>query len=115
MKNIILIFSFILIGFSVQAQEVKKKKNAKIEFHVDGNCEMCKKRIEKAALSVSGVKSADWHLDCGTLYLLINEEKATVVTIQKAIASAGHDNDGVKTTDEIYNKLHSCCAYERKK
>lgn len=115
MKKIILILIIAFTNISIQAQEVKKNKNAKIEFHVNGNCEMCKKRIEKAAISVSGVKSADWHMDCGTLYLIINEEKTNVLTIQKAIANVGHDNDGVATTEELYQKLHACCSYERKK
>ncbi len=122
MKKLILII-VILAGFSLQAQtsntanqevEVKKSKNKKVEFHVDGNCEMCKKRIEKAAISVAGVKSADWHMDCGTLYLMINEEKTNLPAIQKAIAAAGHDNDGIKASQEEYDKLHGCCLYERK-
>ncbi len=113
MKNIIMILLLTFAGFTVQAQEVKNK-NAKVEFHVSGNCEMCKKRIEKAALSVSGVKTADWHMDCGTLYLIVNEQKTDVVTVQKAIASVGHDTNTVKALQEDYEKLHSCCQYERK-
>ena len=113
MKNILAVLLLTFIGFSVQAQEVKNK-NAKLEFHVSGNCEMCKKRIEKAALSVSGVKSADWHMDCGTLYVIVNEQKTNVVKIQNAIAKAGHDTDEVKALKEDYDKLHTCCQYERK-
>ena len=30
------------------------------KFEVKGNCGMCEKRIEKAALSVDGVLAADW-------------------------------------------------------
>ncbi len=114
MKNLILIILISFLGFNLNAQEIKKNKNLKIEFHVDGNCEMCKKRIEKASLSVSGVKSADWHMDCGTLYLIINENKTNVETIQKAIANIGHDNDGKKASDKTYNNLHACCQYDRK-
>lgn len=114
MKNTILILLISFLGFSVNAQEIKKNKNAKKEFHVDGNCEMCKKRIEKAALANKGVKSADWHMDCGTLYLIVNEQKTDVITIQKAIANVGHDNDGAKATAATYEKLHGCCQYERK-
>jgi mercuric ion binding protein len=113
MKNILAVLLLTFIGFSVHAQEVKNK-NAKVEFHVNGNCEMCKKRIEKAALSVSGVKSADWHMDSGTLYLIANEQKTNVVAIQNAIAKVGHDTDVVKASKEDYDKLHACCQYERK-
>ena len=104
-----------LIGFTTNAQveTAKTNKNAKVEFHVSGNCEMCKARIEKAAYSVSGVKTADWHMDCGTLYLIMNENKTDITTIQNAIAKVGHDSDGVKATDEDYDNLHTCCAYDR--
>jgi periplasmic mercuric ion binding protein len=114
MKNIILIILVLFLSLNSNAQEIKKNKNAKIEFHVDGNCGMCKKRIEKAALSVTGVKSADWHMDCGTLYLIINETKTNPKDIQDAIAKIGHDNDGQKASDEVYNSLHACCQYQRK-
>lgn len=113
MKNIIIVMLLTFVGFSTQAQE-KKNKNAKVEFHVSGNCEMCKKRVEKTALSVSGVKTADWHMDCGTLYLIVNEEKTDVSTIQKAIAKAGHDTDEAKATQADYDNLHTCCQYDRK-
>jgi outer membrane receptor for monomeric catechols len=82
MKNIIAVLFLTFTGFSVQAQEAKNK-NEKVELHASGNCEMCKKRIEKAAFSVSGVKSANWHVDGGTLYLIANEQKTNVLEIQK--------------------------------
>ena len=112
MKNIIVMLGIILMTFNTNAQE-KKNKNAKVEFAVSGNCEMCKARIEKAAYSVSGVKTADWHIDTATLYLIINENKTDIATIQWAISKAGHDTEGVKATDEDYDKLHHCCAYDR--
>lgn len=113
MKNIIVVLVMTFFGFTLQAQEVRNK-NAKVEFHVSGNCEMCKKRVEKAALGVSGVKSADWHMDSGTLNLIVNEQKTDVPTIQKAVAKAGHDTDDFKALKEDYDKLHTCCQYERK-
>ncbi|WP_317125142.1 MULTISPECIES: metal transporter [Flavobacterium] len=113
MKNITLVMLLIFVGFTVQAQE-GKSKNAKVEFHVSGNCDMCKKRIEKVAFSVSGVKSAEWHMDCGTLYLIINEQKTNVPTIQKAIAKVGHDTEGARALKEDYDSLHACCQYKRK-
>lgn len=113
MKNIIIGMMIFLVSFSTQAQD-KKNKNAKYEFEVNGNCEMCKKRIENAAFSVSGVKSAEWHIDDHTLHLILNEQKCSVVDVKKAIAEVGHDTDEVKATKEQYEKLHGCCMYERK-
>jgi copper chaperone CopZ len=75
---------------------------------------MCKKRIEKAAFSVKGVKSAEYHIDDQTLHLIINEEKSSTLDVKKAVAKVGHDTDEVKATQEDYDKLHGCCMYERK-
>ncbi|WP_295337786.1 metal transporter [Flavobacterium sp.] len=113
MKNIVIGMLLLLVSFSAQAQD-KKNKNAKYDFEVNGNCEMCKKRIEKAAFSVSGVKSAVWHIDDHKLHLIINEEKCSLVDVKKAIAKVGHDTEDIKATDEDYNRLHGCCMYERK-
>jgi cation transport ATPase len=113
MKNIVIGMLLLLVGFSAQAQE-KKNKNAKYDIEVNGNCEMCKKRIEKAAFSVAGVKSAVWHIDDHKLHLILNEEKCSLVDVKKAIAKVGHDTDEVRATDEDYEKLHGCCMYERK-
>ena len=46
MKNILVMMCLIFVGFSTQAQD-KKNKNAKYTIEVNGNCEQCKKRIEK--------------------------------------------------------------------
>lgn len=113
MKNLFFGMMLLFVTLSAQAQD-KKNKNAKYTIEVNGNCEQCKKRIEKAAFSVAGVKSADWHIDDHMLHLIINEEKCSVTDVKKAIAEVGHDTDEVKATDEVYQKLHSCCQYDRK-
>lgn len=113
MKNIVLVV-MLMIGLTSFAQE-KKNKNAKYNIEVNGNCEMCKKRIEKAAFSVPGVKSAVWHLDDKMLHLIVNEEKCGEKDIETAIAKVGHDTKNVKATEEDYEKLHGCCQYERMK
>ncbi|MDP2159356.1 MAG: heavy-metal-associated domain-containing protein [Flavobacterium sp.] len=113
MKNIVLLLMISLMGISVQAQE-KKNKNAKYDIEVNGNCDMCKKRIEKAALSVKGVKSAVWHIDHQDLHLVLDENKVSINQVHEAIAKVGHDTDKVKANDEVYNDLHGCCQYERK-
>lgn len=101
-----------LVTFTASAQE-KKNKNAKHNITVNGNCGTCEKRIEKAAFSVEGVKSAEWHADDQTLHVILNEEKASVEDVKKAVAAVGHDAGGVLASDEVYNNLHHCCQYER--
>lgn len=113
MKKIVLVVLVALVGFVAQAQE-KKNKNAKHVTEVNGNCGLCQKRIQKAALSVEGVKSATWDIPSHQLSLIFNEEKCSLLDVKKAIAKVGHDTDEVKATKEDYDKLHTCCLYERK-
>jgi|SRR5690606_19626986 len=110
MKNIFLIAFFCLIGIQVSAQS--KDKNKKLNIEVQGNCEMCKSRIEKACAKVKGVKYANWDIPSKELTLIFNENKCTVLDIKKAISSVGHDTDSVKTSDEAYNNLPACCKYK---
>lgn len=112
MKNMFLILLMTIVGFSVQGQE-KKNKNAKYSTEVNGNCEQCQKRIQKAAFSVPGVKSASWSIETHQLSLIINEEKTSLSDVNKAIAKVGHDTKEVKATKEDYDNLHFCCQYER--
>ncbi len=117
MKRLFLILTLMFVGFTTQAQEkqTKKKKNVEHVISVNGNCDMCKKRIEKAAYSVKGVKNAEWHQDCQDVHVFIDENKTSVDEIHKAIAKAGHDTNKVKADDKTYEELHHCCQYERKK
>jgi len=112
MRQIIVILLVSIFGLTAQAQE-KKSKSAKANVEVKGNCDMCKKRIEKAAYSVSGVKSAVWHSDDQTLHLVINEEKCSTKDVEKAIAKAGHDTKNTKASESEYSSLHACCQYDR--
>lgn len=113
MKKIIFIFSLLLIGFSAQAQtkEVKKNKNAKISFEVDGICGMCKKRIETAALRTKGVKFAIWNVKTHQLNIILDERKTDINNIQKNIAIVGHDSKGYIASEEAYSSVHPCCKY----
>ena len=121
MKKIILVTVFFNCMVAIQAQdikhdaiqvsELKQNKNKQVSFQVNGTCGMCKKRIEKAAYSVKGVKSAEWHTDHKDIHLIIDETKCSVEDVQKAIAKAGHDTEKIKATDEDYAKIHGCCKY----
>jgi len=112
MRNLFLGMMLVVITLSAQAQE-KKNKNAKHTIEVNGNCEQCQKRIQKAAFSVAGVKTAVWSIETHKLDLTLNEEKTTIDAVAKAIAKVGHDTENVKATQEDYDNLHHCCKYER--
>ena len=108
MKKILIILFFFPI--LTLAQESQKKIVAS-QFRVEGNCEMCKKTIEKAALSVRGVKMAIWEIPSNKLSLLYNRRRVDVKNIHNAIARSGYGTTEVKTKEEDYNKLPMCCQY----
>lgn len=112
MNKLLLIAMIAFFGFSAQAQD-KKNKNLKYTTEVNGNCEQCKKRIEKAAYGVPGIKTASWDVSSHQLTVILNEEKSSTADLNKAIAKAGHDTKEAKATNEAYENLHSCCKYVR--
>lgn len=109
MKKLLIVIGIMLVSITTQAQQ----KNAKISFEVNGICEMCKDRIEKATLQTKGVKFCSWSIDTHQLSLIIDERKTDELTIQQNIAAVGHDTKNVKATNEAYNGLHNCCMYNR--
>ena len=112
MKKILILF--LALPFGILAQE-KHKKNTKARFKVYGNCEMCEKRIEKAALSIKGVKLADWVIPSNQINLIYNSNKVDLETIHRTIATKGHDTSEAKAKEEVYKELPICCQYDRKK
>ncbi|TDS52732.1 heavy-metal-associated domain-containing protein [Myroides indicus] len=108
MKKVFLTFIIAFLFSTVQAQEKGKQT-----ISVKGNCEMCKKRIEKAALDVKGVRSAEWSAEKQAIDLYINPKKTNTKEVEKAIAKAGHDTEHITAEDEAYQSLHSCCQYSR--
>ena len=110
MKKILIILLALPLG--MVAQE-KQKKSTKAEFKVHGNCEICEKRIEKAALSIKGVKSADWDIPSNQISLIYNPAKANLETIHAAIAAKGHDTSQAKAEEDDYDALPNCCKYDR--
>lgn len=107
MKRAILGLIMMLLTTVSFAQE----KNKKMAFEVDGKCEMCKVRIEKAALGVKGVKYALWDIPSHELSLIIDERKTDPMKIKTALVAVGHDTKELKATDEAYDSVHPCCKY----
>jgi len=104
-------FGWVIHGLWAQS------KNAKAQLNVEGICNSCKARIEKAALGVKGVKYAQWNVDSHQLSLVLDERKTSTAQVQEAIAKVGHSNslvDGthkVEASEEDYNKVSDCCKY----
>lgn len=107
MRNYIITLVLLLVATFGFAQE----KNKKMNFEVDGVCEMCKMRIEKAAVEVPGVKFANWDIPTKQLSLVVDERKTNSMAIKSALANAGHDTKELKATQEAYDSVHPCCKY----
>ncbi len=88
-----------------------QEKNKKLTMEVDGKCEMCKTRIEKAALGVKGVKYALWDVASHDLSLIIDERKTDPMKVKSAIVKVGHDTKELKASKEAYAEVHPCCKY----
>ncbi len=107
MKRILLI----AIGLLTTMVGLGQEKNKKMSFEVDGVCQMCKMRIEKAALDVPGVKFAEWDIPTHQLALIVDERKTNSMVIKTALVTAGHDTKELKATQEAYDQVHPCCRY----
>ena len=103
-----LLFATILSFTATSAQTVKTETVI-----VSGNCNSCKKHIEKSALA-AGATAANW--DKNTRFLDISYDPATSNTlkIEAAIAEAGYDTQDFKASDSAYHQLEDCCQYDRK-
>lgn len=120
MKRIIagaLLILFAGISVQIMGQTAQKKKDniKKITFTVHGDCGMCKRRIEGAAKSVNGVKTASWENEFQMITVTYDETRTKPINIHKAIAAAGHDTEKVKADDKKYKSLPECCRYRGKK
>lgn len=104
------IFSLLTIMLAVSHFSFAQAKTETIP--VSGNCGMCKNNIEKAAKK-AGADEAEWNVDEKKLTVTYNSSSTNAAKIQQAIAEAGYDTRDFKTTEAAYNKLHSCCQYDR--
>lgn len=106
-SGILFLSIFIFSNSSAQIKTFKAK--------VEGNCGMCKERIETAAKSDKNVTSAVWNVDKKVLKVSYDASKTTEKSILKNVAEAGHDNKMFRASDKTYDELESCCHYDRKK
>lgn len=107
MKNLIVLITLIFSSlFSFAQSDIRTET-----FKVEGNCGMCKKRIEDAAY-IKGVKRADWDKETQKLTVIYNADKTKSATIHKSIAKAGHSTAKMEATEADYKKLPECCQYK---
>jgi len=107
------IFSITLLSCAIATISFAQKTKTET-FQVSGNCGMCETKIEKAA-KAAGASYAEWNKDTKVITVKYNSSSSNLAKIQQSIADVGYDNAGAKAKDESYDKLHSCCKYERVK
>lgn len=111
--TIILLAAFSTANFAQTATKVSSNQKTET-FKVYGECSMCKSRIEKT-VKTEGAINADWVVKTKLLTVTYDPAKTSVDAMAKKLASAGHDTEKFKATDEAYKKLPGCCHYERAK
>ncbi len=80
--------------------------------YVFGNCNMCKKRIEKSVFRKK-VSSGIWNQGTKMLEVNFDSSKTNVQKLMIKVADGGYDNRLYFAPDEIYAKLPECCKYIR--
>lgn len=107
------ILSYLMILIAMLSTSQLFAQSSKTEtFKVSGNCNMCKKRIEKAA-SFDGVSKAVWNVETKIMTVTYDSTKTSNEAIQKKIAGVGHDTEKQKAGNAVYEKLPDCCLYDR--
>ena len=77
--------TFLLLLIPLLSFSQTKEKNARDTFEVSGNCEMCKKRIESATLSLKGVKYVAGVLNQRTFQLFITAQKFLLMMLKRKL------------------------------
>ena len=110
---VVMMVSLASSSFIYGQDAVQDENPGEATFAVLGNCGMCKDRIERAAYSVRGVRSASWDQEKQQLEVKFRPERTNQEQIERAVAKAGHDTQHFLTHDETHANLHQCCIYKR--
>jgi periplasmic mercuric ion binding protein len=98
---------------SITAQTAVQSTIVTDTLSVNGDCGMCKKKIETACFGLKGVQKATWDDEALTLIVTYDSKKTKADAILKRIALIGYDNEKYKANDKAYLKLDECCQYDR--
>ncbi|MFV8345037.1 DUF3347 domain-containing protein [Flavobacterium sp. ZB4P13] len=100
----------LLLSVTIASAQIKNAKTETVKIY--GNCEMCKTTIETAG-NLKKVAKVEWNKDTKMAILTYDSTKTSQDEILKRIALAGYDSDKFLAPDDVYEKLHGCCQYER--
>jgi periplasmic mercuric ion binding protein len=83
--------------------------NAKTDFWVRANCEMCEETIEGALKGTKGVVKADLDLEANTVHVEFDSTVVKEKGLHEAVANAGYDTKLVTASVAAYDALPKCC------
>lgn len=104
----------LLVSFSLSACSTPIHNSKTETIKVWGNCGMCQKTIEEAALK-KGESKAEWDKESKIATITYDSTKTSADAVLKRIAYSGYDNVNYLAPDEAYSKLPECCQYDRPK
>jgi len=108
-KTLCILITLLFISFQIaEAQEMELSYES---IEVSGACKMCKERIEKAAMTVKGVKSSKWVVEKQILFVGVVNDSFDVNKLHEVISGVGHDTNLMTADLEVYNNLPMCCHY----
>jgi|TARA_B100000902_G_scaffold393703_1_gene448479 copper chaperone CopZ len=99
---------------SDNSEKIIESMGNQTSFGVKGNCGMCKKTIETAALSLSGVTNANWDKQTKQINLTYDPLTVELISIHQAIANSGYGTELVENNMDSYENLPLCCKYDPK-
>jgi len=111
MKSIFIMAVLLVTATATQAQ-IKNAQTATVKVY--GNCGMCETTIEKAG-SKAKTSKTDWNEETGMAVITYDAKKTSLDAVLKNIALVGYDNANHLAPNEVYDKLHGCCKYDREK
>jgi copper chaperone CopZ len=79
---------------------------------VFGNCNMCKKTIEKAG-TMGATSVTEWDKSIKMATITYDSTQTSLDKVLEEIAFAGYDSQKFKAPKNIYDALPGCCQYER--
>ena len=97
----------------VVSDEVDLNNLDKATLYVEGVCNMCQARINKAVKSVKGIAEANWDKKTKILSYSYDSKLTNKESIEDIVVDLGHDTQNKSTTDERYESLPPCCHYDR--
>jgi copper chaperone CopZ len=107
MKNKIKSIALLSILFIAMSSFAAGHEKATIK--TTGTCDMCKEKIEKTLMTVTGVKSAYFNLANGNVTVKYDGGKTNLDALRKSISVVGYDADDVKADHAAREALPKCC------